>query len=58
MNRQVSTADERYVKTAGGARGSAAPRERLGSPRRRLATLALASSVVVAFPAAANAPAR
>jgi hypothetical protein len=36
----------------------AAPRERLGSPRRRLATLALASSVVVAFLAAANATTR
>jgi MFS family permease len=62
MNRQVCTAGSRHVETAGGANGGraeagacAAPRERLGSPRARLATLALASSVVVAFLAAANA---
>jgi MFS family permease len=53
MNRQVGTADERYAKTPD---ASAAPGQRPGSPRRRLATLSLASSVVVAFLAAANAP--
>jgi hypothetical protein len=46
MNRQVCTAGSRHVATVGGANGG------------RLATLALASSVVVAFLAAASAPTR
>ena len=55
MDRQVCTTGSRHAETGGGraeAGASAAPRVRPGSPR---ATLALASSVVVAFLAAANA---